>query len=467
MKKLLITLTATLLCAGAFGQGKLSFDIDENHLIYFSADMSKLALADWCITVDNGFGCGALPIEGSSLYTGLTLNGTPGTIMSVSGSATMIAALYGGWSPSSLSLLTTTTIADISNPGGVVPVNCTFSALPAGTPAFFQVLVYDSATGPWRGGYGGGTQIFQATPSASAYMPIYLAGPPVNSTWAPGTHYLTDLSPGCIGPGYYGAIEVWGSLGGIIPRPPYISTQPESITNHWGESATFTVAASGMLPPSYQWQANGTNLSDGPHISGSATHQLILREVTFADAGSYQVTVFNCCGSVISSNAILTVLEGLSITEQPMSQVGYWGKSVNFNVTASGSPLPSYQWQKDGAAIDGATHRSLVLTNLQTTNAGRYTVVVTNSSGSLTSSNAYLSVNPPGVSLVTYPGLTIDAVAGFTYGIQYDTGLANSTGWQGMTNLSLDVPTALWFDAQPATQHQRFYRVVPGPIPIP
>jgi len=71
------------------------------------------------------------------------------------------------------------------------------------------------------------------------------------------------------------------------------------------------------------------------------------------------------------------------------------------------------------------------------------------------------------VSPVTYPGLTIGGVAGSTYGIQFNTGLTKSTGWQGMTNLSLEVPSALWFDAQPATQHQRFYRVMPGPILIP
>ena len=109
----------------------------------------------------------------------------------------------------------------------------------------------------------------------------------------------------------------------------------------------------------------------------------------------------------------------------------------------------------------------MLLSNVQTNQAGNYTVVVTNSLGSITSSNAYLAVNPPGVSLALYSGLTIGGVAGRAYSIQYNTGLTNSSGWQGMTNLTLDVPTGLWFDVEPATQYQRFYRVVPGPIPIP
>jgi hypothetical protein len=155
------------------------------------------------------------------------------------------------------------------------------------------------------------------------------------------------------------------------------------------------------------------------------------------------------------------------ITEQPMSQVGYWGKSVAFTVAATNSPPFGYQWQKDGAPITGATARSLALTNLQGSDAGCYTVVVTNSVGSITSSNAYLIMNPSGVSLALYSGITIDGVPGRAYGIQYSAALSDGNGWQGMINLTLETPTELWFDVQPATQQQRYYRVVPGPISIP
>jgi hypothetical protein len=56
---------------------------------------------------------------------------------------------------------------------------------------------------------------------------------------------------------------------------------------------------------------------------------------------------------------------------------------------------------------------------------------------------------------------------GLTYGIQYNTDLSNTNGWRGMANITLSVPTELWFDVQPANQAHRFYRVVPGPISIP
>ena len=89
----------------------------------------------------------------------------------------------------------------------------------------------------------------------------------------------------------------------------------------------------------------------------------------------------------------------LGITKQPRSQLGYWGKSVSFSVAAWGQGSLSYQWQKEGAPIANATNATLILTNLQMTDAGSYTVVVTDQSGSITSVPAVLTMNPSGVSI--------------------------------------------------------------------
>jgi hypothetical protein len=156
------------------------------------------------------------------------------------------------------------------------------------------------------------------------------------------------------------------------------------------------------------------------------------------------------------------------ITAEPQSQVGYWGKSVTFTVTAGGTEPLSYQWQWNGVPIAGATESSLILTNLEATNAGNYSVVVTDAyDNTTTSSNVYLTVNPAGVSLALYSGITIEGVVGRTYGLQYNTDLSNTNDWRGMANITLWAPTELWFDVQPANQARRFYRVVPGPISIP
>lgn len=81
------------------------------------------------------------------------------------------------------------------------------------------------------------------------------------------------------------------------------------------------------------------------------------------------------------------------ITTQPQSQSVNVGANVVFSVVATGTPNPTYQWNKNGSAISGATGTTLSITNAQTTDAGTYTVTVTNSLGSVTSEGATLTVN--------------------------------------------------------------------------
>lgn len=81
-----------------------------------------------------------------------------------------------------------------------------------------------------------------------------------------------------------------------------------------------------------------------------------------------------------------------AITAQPAGLVVAPGGSATFSVTATGSPPPTYQWQRNGTAITGATAASLALTNVQASDAGDYRVVVTNAGGTATSNAATLSV---------------------------------------------------------------------------
>src|ERR1035437_608624 len=81
------------------------------------------------------------------------------------------------------------------------------------------------------------------------------------------------------------------------------------------------------------------------------------------------------------------------IYTQPMSQTVNAGQNVSFTVMATGVPLLSYQWRKGGMNVTGATSDSLTLNNVQTSQAGNYTVVITDFGGSVTSSVAVLTVN--------------------------------------------------------------------------
>jgi WD40 repeat protein len=172
--------------------------------------------------------------------------------------------------------------------------------------------------------------------------------------------------------------------------------------------------------------------------------------------------------TTLASAELYDSLVPLRITVQPKSQIAYWGSTVSFSITVTGGIPPyAYQWLKDAAPVTGATNALLVMTNLQATNAGVYTVVVSDTVTNLTSLSANLTVNPAGVAIALYAGVTIDGVVGQTYGVQSTLDLSITNSWAGRANVTLTNATQLWYDSQPATQPQTYYRVVPGPISIP
>jgi hypothetical protein len=85
------------------------------------------------------------------------------------------------------------------------------------------------------------------------------------------------------------------------------------------------------------------------------------------------------------------------LPEQPVSQWPYVGGNIVFSVIATGAPPPSYQWRFRGIDLPGKTNSSLSILHAQFTNAGPYSVVVSNDSGVVTSQTAWLSVLPTNV----------------------------------------------------------------------
>jgi hypothetical protein len=167
---------------------------------------------------------------------------------------------------------------------------------------------------------------------------------------------------------------------------PVILAQPGSQSVSPGSTVTFNVSAIGTPPLFYEW------LNNGIIISGAASPSLVLTNAQPAMAGTYSALVFNLYGSVTSSNAVLVVYTPPTILAQPQSQTAAIGSAVTFNVTASGAPAPSYQWRLNSNNLPGATGSSLMLIDAQATNAGAYSVIVSNSWGIITSSNALLTV---------------------------------------------------------------------------
>lgn len=166
---------------------------------------------------------------------------------------------------------------------------------------------------------------------------------------------------------------------------PFITSPPVDQTVTAGTSVTFRGSAIGSPAPTYQWQKNGTPLT------GATSPTLTLSTTTLADAGRYTLTATNASGTSTAS-ATLTVRAAPVITVAPASQAVFAGDRVTFAVEVTGFPAPTYQWRRNGTVVSGATAATLTLASALATDAGSYTVTVTNALGTATSEPATLTV---------------------------------------------------------------------------
>ncbi|MBI5474684.1 MAG: immunoglobulin domain-containing protein, partial [Ignavibacteriae bacterium] len=175
---------------------------------------------------------------------------------------------------------------------------------------------------------------------------------------------------------------------------PTITTQPTSISVAEGQTASFTVAASGTAPLSYQWQKNGASIS-GATVSTHATSP-----TTLADSGStFRCVVSNSAGTITSAAAILSVTgRAPIILVQPTDQTTNEGASATFTISASGTPPLLFQWQKNDAPITGAADSVYHTPPASLADSGAaFACILSNSAGTITSTTARLHVrgNPP------------------------------------------------------------------------
>jgi hypothetical protein len=204
-----------------------------------------------------------------------------------------------------------------------------------------------------------------------------------------------------------------------------ITNQPQDLAVVVGQSATFTVLASGTPPLSYQWRFNNLD------IVGATGTDYSMANAQPTNAGSYTVVVTNIAAAVTSTVAVLTVNVPPAITNQPHGVAVIAGQDASFAVEASGTVPLSYQWRFNEAMIAGATETSYSVLNAQPANAGSYTVVVTNIAGTVTSETAILTVvvTRPTVSIGLAGGIvavSVESLLGLTYTLEYKDPLTSS-----------------------------------------
>jgi hypothetical protein len=251
--------------------------------------------------------------------------------------------------------------------------------------------------------------------------PVQILGGPVSLTNCPGTlamfsvnaigtgltyqwqHAGTNLngattssysisSIGTADAGIYDVV-LSGATGSVTSAPALlvlnsvvqILSGPVSLTNCPATPANFSVNATGT-GLGYQWRKGGAN------IGGATGSSYSIGSVSNTDAGSYDVVVSGTCGSLTSAPALLVLNSPVQIVNAPGNLTNNPGTLATFTVSATGTGL-SYQWQKGGANIGGATGSSYSIASVAIADAGNYEVVVSGICGSVSSSPALLVVN--------------------------------------------------------------------------
>jgi hypothetical protein len=224
-----------------------------------------------------------------------------------------------------------------------------------------------------------------------------------------------------------------------INTPATITTQPTATqTLCTGSALTLSVSATGT-GLSYQWKKGGSN------ITGATASTYTIASVSTGDAATYTVDVTSsgvCVpATVTSGNAVVNINTPATITAQPTaSQTLCTGSALSLSATATGTGL-TYQWQKDGVDISGATATTYSVASVVTSDAGNYTLKVTSSGvcvpAIVTSNIAAVNINTP-AAITTQPTASQTLCTGSTLTLSVSaTGTGLSYQWKkGGTNIS-------------------------------
>ncbi len=172
-----------------------------------------------------------------------------------------------------------------------------------------------------------------------------------------------------------------------VNQSPVIVSQSSGATKCVGGSFSFNLSSGGSDPLSYQWYNSSGS------ILGATSSLYLLNSLDTSDADVYYCIVTNSCGSVQSSSKTLVVNSSPSFVSQSGSITQCENTTALFTLLAEGSTPLSYQWFVDTGMVAGANANSYTIPSISTANAGNYYCVVSNTCGSITTSNKVLTVD--------------------------------------------------------------------------
>jgi hypothetical protein len=176
-----------------------------------------------------------------------------------------------------------------------------------------------------------------------------------------------------------------------VPTPPIITRQPVGTNTFEGANIVLSVGVAGPGPFRYQW------LDFGSPIPGQTNSTLVFSNIQVIQSSTYSVQISNAFGvtTSVDVDVLVQATQPPTITQQPQSINKYAGANASLVVVATGGINLRYQWQRSGTNVVGATNATLAFPNIQAASAGSYRVVVQNTSGSLTSQVATITVITP------------------------------------------------------------------------
>jgi hypothetical protein len=217
------------------------------------------------------------------------------------------------------------------------------------------------------------------------------------------------------------------------PSPPKIVTALTNQTALEGAKVTFSLLATGTPTLRYRWRFNGTN------IAGATNFSLQLTNVHTTNTGSYSIIVTNPYGAATSTaTLVVNAATPPAILTQPQSQMVPAGSNATFAVSATGTGL-AYFWQWNTAPLSVTSGPQFTLTNVSPAQSGLYSVTVSNSAGSILSSNAHLLVVPP-PSLADAPRIVLQPVAGGLLPLSF----ATAAGYRYLVQASDSLTSSNW-----------------------
>tara|TARA_R110000822_G_scaffold15369_7_gene52986 strand:+ start:2769 stop:5450 length:2682 start_codon:yes stop_codon:yes gene_type:complete len=323
-----------------------------------------------------------------------------------------------------------------------------------------DILAYENATGLTVDGF--------------TYPTI---GPPLSVA---GDYKIYDIS-----------LATWTTVGSYSwidgGSVPVITSQPinSSVLEGTG-SASFTVAYTGTEPITLQWQKDTQGNGAFSNLVGETTAAIVIQGTSVTansnHGDNYRVLLTNTGGTATSSSAVLTVTSLATspiVVLNPINESVVEGTgSIIFSASATGSPIPTVQWQKDVQGngifsnISGATSANLIVNGADVTvvsnNGDKYRAEFTNTAGVIYSTESTLTITlaaeVPIVTIHPIPQSVNEGSGSATFTVSYTGTTPITLQWQKDTKgngsfSNVASPTVSGIDVTEASNDGDQYRV--------